>query len=57
MIVRQSIRLKQTDRTCWTIETHFQLNLTAEPDVELFMNLTIVSIGDLLRSKLKTTVL
>ena len=33
-----NFRLKQTDRTCWTIQTH-ETNST-DPDVELFMNFT-----------------
>ena len=37
-IFRRSTRLKQTDRTCWTIQL-IQTNLT-EPNVDLFMNLT-----------------
>ena len=42
-IFRRSIRLKQSRRTCWTIETHSD-NLT-EPDFELFMNLTDTKFG------------
>ena len=34
-IFKRSIRLKQTDRTCWTIQTHSE-----ELNVELFMNIT-----------------
>ena len=37
-IFRRSLRLKQTDRTCWTsIQTHSATNLI-RPDVELSMN-------------------
>ena len=37
-IFKRSIRRKQTNRTCWTIETYSdELNCA---DVELFMNLT-----------------
>ena len=39
-LFRRSVRLKQMDRTCWTIsKTHsYKLNLARR--VELFMNLT-----------------
>ena len=36
-IVRSCIRLKQTDRTSWTIQTH-SLQTTTELDVERFMD-------------------
>ena len=40
--LRHFICLKQMDRMCWTIQTDSDnLFFLTEPDVELFMNLTL----------------
>ena len=53
MIVRQSICLKQTDRTCWTIETHFQMKLNCRARRRTFHELNHSSQRRLIEIKVK----